>query len=324
MIQDIFPYRLDHAFRDREPEPEDCFFSFRGGEVLLRVSEDGSRRIPVFHDLGMPFAEVRRLAVFLFCVDGVTVYLLRQQGDVLPERKGMQYLPLRELDGILPGWAYFAGATALHLAGWYERNVYCGRCEGVRAQDRGRRSLSCPDCGDTVYPAIAPVVMVAVTDGDRLLMTKYGDRPLPQWVLVSGFVEAGETLEEAAEREVYEETGIRIRGLKYFGSQPWGFSGSVIAGYTAELDGSDQLRMPVALRMVYEVCKTVDVPVIGIGGIATFEDALEFIMAGAAAVAVGTANFHNPYATVEVIEGIRGYLEENDIASLDRIRGIVD
>ena len=98
MIQDIFPYRLDHAFRDREPEPEDCFFSFRGGEVLLRVSEDGSRRIPVFHDLGMPFVEVRRLAVFLFCVDGVTVYLLRQQGDVLPEREGMQYLPLRELD----------------------------------------------------------------------------------------------------------------------------------------------------------------------------------------------------------------------------------
>ncbi len=243
MIQDIFPYRLDHAFRDREPEPEDCFFSFRGGEVLLRVSEDGSRRIPVFHDLGLPFAEVRRLAVFLFCVDGVTVYLLRQQGDVLPEREGMQYLPLRELDGILLGWAYFAGATALHLAGWYERNVYCGRCGGVRMQDRGRRSLSCPDCGDTVYPAIAPVVMVAVTDGDRLLMTKYGDRPLPQWVLISGFVEAGETLEEAAEREVYEETGVHIRGLKYFGSQPWGFSGSVIAGYTAELDGSDQLHI---------------------------------------------------------------------------------
>ena len=96
MIQDIFPCRLDHAFRDREPEPEDCFFSFRGGEVLLRVSEDGSRRIPVFHDLGLPFAEVRRLAVFLFCVDGVTVYLLRQQGDVLPEREGMQYLPDRK------------------------------------------------------------------------------------------------------------------------------------------------------------------------------------------------------------------------------------
>ena len=82
--------------------------------------------------------------------------------------------------------------------------------------------------------------------------------------------------------------------------------------------------MPVALRMVYEVCRAVDVPVIGMGGIATFEDALEFIMAGAAAVAVGTANFHNPYATVEIIEGIRGYMEGNNIASLERIRGIID
>jgi NAD+ diphosphatase len=73
-------------------------------------------------------------------------------------------------------------------------------------------------------------------------MTKYADRSLPQWVLISGFVEAGETLEEAAEREVYEETGIRIRDLQYFGSQPWGFSGSVIAGYTARLDGPDGIR----------------------------------------------------------------------------------
>ena len=76
--------------------------------------------------------------------------------------------------------------------------------------------------------------------------------------------------------------------------------------------------------MVYEVCSAVDVPVIGMGGIATFEDALEFIMAGAAAVAVGTANFHNPYATVEVIEGIRDYMEKNNIVSLDEIKGVID
>lgn len=82
--------------------------------------------------------------------------------------------------------------------------------------------------------------------------------------------------------------------------------------------------MPVAVRMVYEVCSAVDVSVIGMGGIATFEDALEFIMAGAAAVEVGTANFHNPYATVEVIEGIRDYMEKNNIVSLDEIKGIID
>ena len=82
--------------------------------------------------------------------------------------------------------------------------------------------------------------------------------------------------------------------------------------------------MPVALRMAYEVCHSVDVPVIGMGGISTFEDALQFIMAGAEAGAVGTANFHNPYATVEIIDGIRQYMKENKISSLEEIRGCID
>lgn len=82
--------------------------------------------------------------------------------------------------------------------------------------------------------------------------------------------------------------------------------------------------MPVALRMVYEVCHSVAVPVIGMGGISTFEDALQFIMAGAQAVAVGTANFHNPYATVEIIDGIRQYMKENRISSLEEIKGCID
>lgn len=82
--------------------------------------------------------------------------------------------------------------------------------------------------------------------------------------------------------------------------------------------------MPVALRMAYEVCHSVDVPVIGMGGISTFEDALQFIMAGAEAVAVGTANFHNPYATVEIIDGIRQYMKEKKISSLEEIRGCID
>lgn len=82
--------------------------------------------------------------------------------------------------------------------------------------------------------------------------------------------------------------------------------------------------MPVALRMVYEVCHSVDVPVIGMGGISTFEDALQFMMAGAQAVAVGTANFHNPYASVEIIDGIRQYMKENRIPSLEEIRGCID
>ena len=80
---------------------------------------------------------------------------------------------------------------------------------------------------------------------------------------------------------------------------------------------------PVALRMVWQTCRAVNIPVIGMGGIQTAEDALEFIMAGAAAVAVGTANFRNPYAMPEIIGGLEKYMEENGIRDLKEIRGIV-
>jgi dihydroorotate dehydrogenase (NAD+) catalytic subunit len=80
---------------------------------------------------------------------------------------------------------------------------------------------------------------------------------------------------------------------------------------------------PIAVRMVYEVCKAVKIPVIGMGGIATWEDAVEFIMAGATAVSVGTANFHDPEASIKIIDGIEKYLDSHGMSSLDEIRGVV-
>lgn len=81
---------------------------------------------------------------------------------------------------------------------------------------------------------------------------------------------------------------------------------------------------PVAVRMVYQVCKAVDVPVIGMGGISNAEDAIEFIMAGATGVSIGTANFINPRATVDTIEGIEEYMKKYNVSDLSEIRGIID
>ena len=80
---------------------------------------------------------------------------------------------------------------------------------------------------------------------------------------------------------------------------------------------------PIALRMVYQVYKSVDIPIIGMGGIATADDALEFIMAGATGIAVGTANFNNPYAMLDILKGLKDYMKENNIDNSKEIRGIV-
>ncbi len=81
---------------------------------------------------------------------------------------------------------------------------------------------------------------------------------------------------------------------------------------------------PIAVRMVYQVSKSTKLPIIGMGGISTWEDAIEFIMAGASAVAVGTANFSNPFATVEIVKGIEEYMINNNIKNLSEIRGIIE
>lgn len=95
-----------------------------------------------------------------------------------------------------------------------------------------------------------------------------------------------------------------------------------VANKTGGLSGA--AIKPIALRMVYQVCKAVHIPVIGMGGVTTTEDALEFIMAGATGIAVGTANFRNPYVMLEIIDGLQKYMEENNIEDLQEIRAIVD
>lgn len=243
MIQDIFPHRLEHTFLNSSPVSDDYIFSFQNEKVLLKICENENLKIPTLSDFQCLCGDIKSLAVFLFCVDKTPIYLLQAQNMITLEQQCLRYFPIQALNRILPKWSYFAGITALHLMHWYERNIYCGKCGDLLENSRKERALLCQNCGNIVYPHIAPVVMVAVVNEDKLLMTKYANRDISQWVIISGFAEIGETLEEAAKREVFEETGINIKDLKYFGSQPWGFSDSVIVGYIAGLDGSDEIHI---------------------------------------------------------------------------------
>lgn len=105
------------------------------------------------------------------------------------------------------------------------------------------RKMVCPACHNLVYPRLNPSIIVAVTDKDRLLMIRYNHltHAVKHYVLVAGFVEIGETLEECVAREVMEEAGIQVKNIRYFASQPWGCDGNIIMGFTAELDGDDHI-----------------------------------------------------------------------------------
>ena len=103
--------------------------------------------------------------------------------------------------------------------------------------------LKCPSCGNSIYPKIAPAVIVGLIDGDRLLMTKYNGRAYKRYALIAGFTEIGETAEETVIREVREEVGLKAKNVRYYKSQPWGTEQDLLLGYFCDLDGDDTINL---------------------------------------------------------------------------------
>jgi NAD+ diphosphatase len=103
--------------------------------------------------------------------------------------------------------------------------------------------VRCPKCGNLIFPRISPAVIVAVTDGDRLLLSKYAGRSYTRYALLAGYTEIGETLEETVQRETMEEVGLRVKNIRFYKSQPWGVDGNILMGFFCDLDGSDQIHL---------------------------------------------------------------------------------
>lgn len=242
MIQDIAPYRLDNAFRKAAAEKEHTVMTFHKGKILIN-REGGAASLPTLGQLAGDPEELKTKAVYLFSIDQDPVFLILEKDwkESIPE--GMEYADIRELYKARQSWAAFAGATAGHLNHWYEEHFFCGCCGGEMTPSLRERAMICTKCGNIQYPRISPVIMAAVTDGERLLVTRYAGRPYKGLALIAGFVEIGESLEGALQREVMEEVGLRVKELQYFGSQPWGFSDSIISSFFAQLDGSGQIRL---------------------------------------------------------------------------------
>ena len=137
----------------------------------------------------------------------------------------------------------FAGVTACQLANWYQATRFCGTCGSKLEHDQKERMMRCPSCNAVHYPKISPAVIIAVTNGDQLLMTKYRDRAYKNYALVAGFAEIGETIEETVKREVMEEAGLKVKNIHYYKSQPWSFSDTLLLGFWCEVDGDDAITM---------------------------------------------------------------------------------
>ena len=237
MIQDIGAHRFDRSYSLRRPDQGDVALCYLPGKVLLRKVE-GGYALSHFGEFPPALAPDRERSFHLFSLDGVGCYLADPDPteEQLPD-SSWEYVSLQMIRSVRPMEVAFAAITGAQLDRWYHTRRFCGRCGSKMQRSDIERAMVCPDCGLTEYPKICPAVIVAVTDGDKLLVTRYANRPFRGWALIAGFVEIGETLEDTVRREVMEEVGLRVKNIRYYKNQPWAFTDTHLVGFYCELDG---------------------------------------------------------------------------------------
>lgn len=156
-------------------------------------------------------------------------------------------IDLRSAAALWPGFEASVFAQARAVLHWQSRHRHCSVCGGALEFRRAGWLGRCTACGTEHYPRTDPAVIVAITDGERLLLGRQASWPPHRYSTLAGFVEPGESLEQTVVREVFEESGVRVRASRYLASQPWPFPGSLMLGFVARAEpdeprASDELE----------------------------------------------------------------------------------
>lgn len=239
MLQDLYPHIYHNEISWKQPEPEDYALIFTPDRTVYCCVQNGELTLPRIRDIGTFDAAA---AQYAFCIDRTAYYLVGAHPEAA---EPFSYLPSAQLRAMTAhtSTALFAAAAGESLFRWYSSQQFCGRCGRRMEKSTVERAMVCPACGNTVYPKICPAVIAAVHDGDRLLLTRYRGRAFKKYALIAGFNEIGESIEDTVRREVLEEAGVHVKNLRFYKSQPWVFTDTLLMGFFCELDGSDRITM---------------------------------------------------------------------------------
>jgi NAD+ diphosphatase len=223
---------------DRLEKPA-FWFAFRGDKLLVRLDESAASvpRALSLNEMRLVPLRTQFLGTqFLDAGDGYHCFGAELPADSI-EPEGMSFVGLRQLFGLLSDRFFRLSGFAYQIVEWDQTHRYCGRCGATAVDDQEDRAKRCPRCGLKSFPRVAPAVIVAVTKGSQILLARAKRFPVTLYSVIAGFVEPGETLEECLVREVREETGVEVKDVRYFGSQPWPFPHSLMIAFTAEYAG---------------------------------------------------------------------------------------
>lgn len=245
MLQEIYPKTYYPEYKNQKPATHDYLCAFMDNKILLkRNSKTKELEIPKFIDIENISSEIYDAATYVCAIDDKKYYVLDAKS--LLDSSSLKDFTLEKVydfRAFEPRHHAFAGVTASQIYRWMKSRKYCGVCGSKTVKSEIERAMICPKCRHIEYPKIAPAIIVAVTDNDRLLLTKNLRSVYKSYALVAGFVEIGETLEDAVRREVMEEVGLKIKNIKPYKSQPWALSDTLMLAFTAELDGDDTITL---------------------------------------------------------------------------------
>ena len=222
------------AVIDSQPHPDPISFVFNAGRLLVRSADLSlPDDVPVLEAAGAEMARMQPVGMF----NGRYCQATWSEGDIAaPE--GHEWRGLRSLFGAVDEETLAVAGRAGQIAEWARTHRFCGACASPMERVAGERCFRCTSCRMVAYPRISPAMMVLIRKGDSYLMAMHTQSPSKRFTPLAGFLEAGESIEEAVHREVYEEVGLRVHNLKYFSSQSWPFPHSLMIAFTADyLDG---------------------------------------------------------------------------------------
>jgi NAD+ diphosphatase len=212
------------------------WFIFQENKLLV-YEEPSGVSLPCLVDFsGLGLRTLREH--YLGGLDHRPCYAVEVAEGTLPPA-GMTFKGLRKIYGSLDEDLFWIAARAVQIVDWDRTHQFCSRCGAQLRTKAAQRAKECPQCGLLHFPRLAPAIIVLVERGDRFLLARSRHFMPGMYSLLAGFVEPGESLEEAVVREVKEEVGVKVKDIRYFSSQPWPFPHSLMMGFTATYAGGE-------------------------------------------------------------------------------------
>ncbi|HNX58842.1 MAG TPA: NAD(+) diphosphatase, partial [Spirochaetota bacterium] len=210
------------------PSDNDYIFHYQNDSVLLLKQDDGYT-LPSRRDLE---SHLREGELFLFSLDSVRCFMAHDIIDIDPNR--FEYKEISYSRSWTRKELAWICAVGHDLKQWIDNNRFCGKCGSPTLLKSDERAVKCPSCGHLVFPKISPAIITAITHKGKILLAHNANFPTGRFSLIAGYADIGEPLEDCVKREAREEVGVEVTNIRYYKSQPWPYSGSMMIGFFAE------------------------------------------------------------------------------------------